>query len=220
MSLGYKISVSLIIAILIVIAAYFCFYYISMRHVQEPLYQVLQQDQSIQIRQYQPMIIAEVKVDGDREKAINRGFRLLADYIFGNNHLPQSQQKSKIAMTAPVMQQKSSRINMTAPVMQTEHQGQQWKIRFVMPHDYTLATLPEPNNSAVKIITVPVHTMVVIRFSGAMTKANLQQHLDKLNAYVAEQKLKVTGKPIYAFYNPPWTLPFMRRNEIMYQLTQ
>jgi effector-binding domain-containing protein len=213
-----KLAIVLSIVIIVLIAAYLCFYYISMRSVKEPKYQLVSEQQAIQVRRYQPILVAEVAVQGERKEAVSKGFRLLANYIFGNNSLPGTKKSGKISMTAPVIQQESSKIAMTAPVMQTESSAKQWLVRFVMPSDYTLKTLPKPNNKQVKIIEEPARTMLVIRFSGSMTKGNLARHLQQLNNYVQQHKLQVIGEPVYAFYNPPWTLPIMRRNEIMYQL--
>ena len=214
-----KLVIVLSIVIIVLIAAYLCFYYISMRNVKEPKYQLVSQQGAIQTRRYKPLLVAEVTVEGERKEAARKGFRLLADYIFGNNRLSGTEKSSKISMTAPVIQQESSKIAMTAPVMQTEKANKQWLIRFVMPADYTLKTLPKPNNQQVKIIEEPARTMLVIRFSGSIDKINLAEHLEQLNKYVKQHNLQILGGPIYAFYNPPWTLPMMRRNEIMYQLS-
>lgn len=184
----------------------------AMAKIETPTYQVIQSAGKIEVRDYAPMIVAEVEVTGERSKAINAGFRILADYIFGNNAPGQS-----IAMTAPVIQQKGEKIAMTAPVSQTRD-GDHWKVRFTMPSAYTLETLPKPNNPAIKIIATPGHRTVGIRFSGFWADRNLRKNLEKLDTFVQEQGIKTAGDPVYAFYNPPWTLPFFRRNEILYDL--
>lgn len=182
--------------------------------VSEPTYKVLAQQEAIEEREYMPLIVAEVTTRGERDDAANAGFRLLADYIFGNNT---SQQK--LAMTAPVQQQAGEKLAMTAPVQQQAVGGDgAWQVRFVMPAGYTMATLPKPNNPAVRLIERPAERFVVIRFSGTSSAANLGEHLAMLERYVQDKQLKVTGAPQYAFYNPPWTLPFLRRNEIMFAL--
>lgn len=177
----------------------------------EPTYTVLQKDNNIEIRQYPPIIVAEVKVSGERYAAINQGFRMLADYIFGNN-----KGSDKIAMTAPVIQQPAA-IPMTAPVTQ-EKDGNLWRIRFVMPETYTLDTLPKPNNKDVSLIKIPGKTYAVIQFTGFNSSSNLNQHEAELKAFAKAHQLKQMGEPIYAFYNPPWILPFLRRNEIMIEI--
>lgn len=183
--------------------------------VSEPTYKTLTQQDAIEERDYAPLIVAEVTTSGARDDAANAGFRLLADYIFGNNT---SQQK--LAMTAPVQQQAGEKLAMTAPVQQQAAQDGAWQVRFVMPAGYTMATLPKPNNPAVRLIERPAERFVVIRFSGTSSAANLGEHLTLLEQYVQAKQLKVAGAPQYAFYNPPWTLPFLRRNEIMFALME
>src|SRR5210317_611494 len=114
-----------------------------MSNVEQARYDVIETHGAIEIRDYAPMIVAEVSVPGDREKAICDGFRLIADYIFGNN-IP----SREVAMTAPVIQQPGEKIAMTAPVIQ---QGSErlWVVRFVMPSAYTMQALPRPKNSEV-----------------------------------------------------------------------
>ncbi len=183
-----------------------------MSQVEQAPYTVLEAHGNIEIREYAPTLVAEVEVRGERRQALNAGFRLIADYIFGNNL-----SSKKVAMTAPVTQEAGEKIAMTAPVTQLGGDNT-WKVRFVMPRDYTLASLPRPRNSDVRLLPVPAHRAVVIRFSGSNTDKNLATHRDELLRYVAEHQLAVVGAPTTAFYNPPWTLPFLRRNEIMLEL--
>lgn len=183
-------------------------------NVEQAKYNVVESSGSIEIRDYAPKIIAQTEVAGERKEAINQGFRTIADYIFGNNTSAQ-----KVAMTAPVMQQQSEKIAMTAPVMQTGD-GNNWSVAFVMPDEYTMEALPKPNNDLVKLIEVPGKRFAAIRFSGLASDENLQGHTEKLKAYIESNNLSVISAPAYAFYNPPWTLPFMRRNEIMIEISK
>jgi len=183
-----------------------------MSDVEIPNYEVLVAEQNIEIRRYQPMIIAEVEVVGERKAAINNGFRLLADYIFGNNTVQQ-----KIAMTAPVAQRGSQKIAMTAPVQQ-ESAGQSWRVSFIMPSEYSMETLPKPNDARVILKAVPPKQFAVIRFSGLSSDKNINRHEQQLMDYVRANEINVIGAPKYAFYNPPWTLPPMRRNEVMVEI--
>ena len=185
-----------------------------MSDVETPNYEIVESQANIEIRQYKPMIIAEVQMDGERKDAIGDGFRLLAGYIFGNNAIEQD-----IAMTAPVQQQKSTKIAMTAPVQQ-QSTGDAWQVSFVMPAEYSMQTLPKPANDRVTLTEIPAKQFVAIRFSGMNTEDNLKEHEQKLMEYVKTNNLSVTGSPKYAFYNPPWTLPFMRRNEVMIEIEQ
>lgn len=214
---GFKVTMIVFSILLLALAGYFAFYFYTMRDVKEPGYTILKSDGAIELREYSSLLIAQVTVNGDRSESISKGFRLLADFIFGNNKAANDSQQ-KIAMTTPVLQQANQSIAMTAPVMQQAEAADSWTVRFVMPAQYSMATLPKPNNSQVKIIEMPPKKVVVIRFSGSITENSLNKHLLLLKQYIADNKLQVNGEPEYAFYNPPWTLPFMRRNEIMFNL--
>lgn len=183
-------------------------------NVEQAKYEVVESQGDIQIRDYAPMIVAEAEVTGERKEAINQGFRIIADYIFGNN-VP----KQNVAMTAPVIQQPSEKIAMTAPVTQ-EGAGNGWKVRFVMPASYTMDTLPKPNNEAVKLEKIPAKRFAVIRFSGMAGEDSLIEHTDTLNAFITEKNLNTISQPTFAFFNPPWTLPFLRRNEVMVEIAK
>lgn len=183
-------------------------------NVEQAQYTVVEQHTAIEIRDYAPMIVAEAEVAGEREEAINQGFRIIADYIFGNNVSAQ-----EVAMTAPVTQTSSEKIAMTAPV--TQHGGEgNWKIRFVMPASYTMETLPKPNKDAVKLIETEGKRFAVIRFSGRGSNESLKEQEEKLKSFIDEKDLKTVSTVAYAFYNPPWTLPFLRRNEVMVEVAK
>jgi effector-binding domain-containing protein len=177
--------------------------------VERPKYQVAESSDNIEIRDYAPMIVAEVDVPGKQRDAIGKGFRIIADYIFGNNTAAQ-----KVAMTAPVTQQGSEKIPMTAPVTQ-QGDGSTWRVRFVMPSRYTLETLPKPLNPDVKLKEIPAKRYAVIRFSGMASEDSLKRRTKQLKDWAGAENLAPKADPIYAFYNPPWTLPFLRRNEVM-----
>jgi hypothetical protein len=131
-------------------------------------------------------------------------------------------------MTVPVGiepsdENKSSKIAMTVPVSiegakSFESASNQWMVSFVMPSEYTLATLPKPLNSQVKIREVPAEKRAVILFSGFNSAEKTQAKTQLLQDWIKTKNLKVTGDPQFARYNPPWSLPFMRRNEVMIQV--
>ncbi len=183
----------------------------------EPKFDLLEKSDHYELRQYHPMIIAEVLVDGDMDQASGKGFRLIADYIFGNNQ-SKSGQSAKIAMTAPVtLQPKSEKIAMTAPVKMASESGK-WRVHFVMPAEYTMDTLPTPNNSQVILRQIPARKVAVLHFSGLVNAEKSTQKTKELLNWMATKKLQAsTAEPELARYNPPWTLPFLRRNEIMIQ---
>ncbi len=180
-----------------------------------PDYTVLKKHNTIELRSYKPMLVAHVTVTGNRRDAANKGFKQLADFIFGNNTSPSSH-KEKIEMTAPVLQ--SEKIDMTAPVMQSNSDANNWVVTFVMPEKYTIKTLPKPNNNAIAIEEIAARTMIAIQFSGRPTPSNLERHLKTLQSYIKKNNISTTGSYEYAFYNPPWTLPILRRNEILFRI--
>lgn len=183
-------------------------------NVEQAKYEVVESHGAVEIRDYAPMIVAEAEVSGERKEAINQGFRIIADYIFGNNA-----PKQNVAMTAPVIQQPAEKIAMTAPVTQ-EGAGNSWKVRFVMPASYTMDTLPKPNNDAVKLENIPGKRFAVIRFSGMAGEESLKEHTGELNAFIRGKNLNALSQPTYAFFNPPWTLPFLKRNEVMVEIAK
>ena len=185
--------------------------------IEEPKFILIEKENSFELRSYQPKIIAEVWVDGDMSESSSNGFRLIADYIFGNNST-QSGKSVKIAMTAPVsVREESKKISMTAPVgIQKALNG--WKVYFVMPSQYTLDTLPTPNNAQVSIRHVPAKRYAVLRFSGLVDEDKMGQKVKELNDWIVNKNLKPIKSPELARYNPPWTLPFLRRNEIMVEV--
>lgn len=174
----------------------------------EPSYSLIKKAGNIELREYGPILVAQVKVKGERYQAINDGFKQLAGYIFGGNHV-----EKQIVMTAPVYQEPVN-IQMTAPVIQQKI-SDEWIIRFVMPDNYTLSTIPKPDNKNIAVLEIPATRYAVIRFSGRNTQENINAHEKLLEKYISDNHLKKNGEPSYAFYNPPWILPFLRRNEIM-----
>ncbi len=178
---------------------------------ESPDYRVTSTIGSVEIREYEPYLVAETTVDGDLENAGNQGFRILATYIFGGN-----QGSKKIAMTAPVSQEKSegTKIAMTTPVTQ-EGKGGQYTIRFMMPSDFTRDELPVPNDDRVVIREIPARTFAAVRYSGRWTERNYQTHLDELYSTLRAEGLEPEGEPVWARYDPPFKPWFMRRNEIL-----
>jgi hypothetical protein len=177
---------------------------------EEPAFTLVKAKGEFAIRDYPGLVAAEVTVTGERKDAASKGFRLLAGYIFGGNTRRQS-----IAMTAPVTQQAiSEKIAMTAPVMQTGGNGA-WVIRFIMPKGATLETLPTPNDPKVQLRQLPAQRMAVVRFSGLARQDDVDAQTEALTAFIAAEGLHASGPPSLAQYDPPWTLWFRRRNEVM-----
>ena len=181
---------------------------------EEPPFKLVAEEAAFSVRDYPALVVAEVSVSGDHDAAANAGFKLLAGYIFGGNTPGQ-----RIAMTAPVVQAPSEgeKIAMTAPVMQSGDAGR-WTVRFVMPAGYTLQTLPKPNDARVKLMATPPSRMAVVRFSGLANAPDVERQTALLREFIARKNFRAAGPPSLARYNPPWTLWFMRRNEVMIPL--
>jgi hypothetical protein len=183
---------------------------------EQPRHRVVLSQGAAELRAYEPMLLAEVSVQGERNAAAREGFKLLARYIFGGNT-----RRESIAMTAPVIQAAHSsegeRIAMTAPVMQapaTAADGApRWTVAFMLPSTYTLDTVPRPQDERVQFRVAPGEYRAAVRFSGFSTVSNLQQHREQLLAFVRERGLVMLGEPAMAFYDDPFTLPWNRRNE-------
>ncbi|MDA9600395.1 heme-binding protein [Nitrosomonadales bacterium] len=179
----------------------------------EPEFKLILKEDKFEIREYAPKIIAQVEIFGDFDDASSKGFKILADFIFGNN--TSTDGNSKIEMTAPVeMEPLTQKINMTKPVL-AEGIDNKWIVSFIMPNEFTLGTLPKPNNKSIKILSLPKEKYAVIVFSGLVRESSYLEKEKFLNEFIKEKKLKSSGEIKIARYNPPWTLPFFRRNELM-----
>jgi hypothetical protein len=178
--------------------------------LEEAKYTVLLKEESFELRQYEPHIVAETMVEGDYDKAGNEGFQRLFKYISGEN-----QKKQSIAMTAPVSQDAGpEKIAMTAPVSQ-ERTGGQWRIAFVMPSEYTMDTLPQPADPKVSLRQVPSRRIAAITYSGTWSRERYEKHRALLETFIQKKKLQPLGEPVLARYNSPFALWFLRRNEVL-----
>ena len=176
---------------------------------EEPSFTVERRIGNVEIRRYGARVAAQTTIDADEEKARNEGFRRLAGYIFGGNT-----DKTKIAMTAPVSQQKGRKIAMTAPVATERTTTGEWMIRFFMPSEHTLESLPTPNDDRVELVPVAPETVAVLTFSGVASLDAIAARTDELLTTLRTAAVTTQGDPVTWFYDPPWTLPFRRRNEV------
>lgn len=182
---------------------------VTMAGVEEPRYQVLRSDGAVELRDYPPMLLASTTVSGAGRDARGDGFRVLADFIFGNNRAG-----DKVAMTAPV-EEASQKIAMTAPVEENADGSGATVITFIMPDEYTADTLPVPVNEAVDIETRPAERIAAIRFSGIAGTKEMEAKEAELRAWLSREGVEPAGDARYARYDPPWRLPFQRRNEVL-----
>ena len=177
--------------------------------IEEPRYEVIQQFDAVELRQYAPYVVAEVVLDATAEDAGSRAFPILAGYIFGKN-----KGEKKFAMTAPVTQTAAPvKLAMTAPVTQAALSGGM-RVQFVLPEGVTLESAPEPLDPRVQLRLVPVSQWAAIRYSGTWSQANYAEHLGKLQAALAAAGVATQGQPVLARYDSPMTPWFLRRNEI------
>jgi hypothetical protein len=184
---------------------------------EEPQFSIIEKSEPFELRSYAPQLIAEVKVEGDLDTASSQGFRLIAAFIFGQNQVSE-----KISMTTPVAIEtaQSTKIAMTVPVgieaSKDSAKGvSQWVFSFVMPSEYTMATLPKPLNPLVSIRELPAQRRAANTFSGFYNEAKVLEKTKALEDWIKSKQWQSIGNPQFARYNPPWSIPFMRRNEIL-----
>ncbi|MCU0826247.1 MAG: heme-binding protein [Tabrizicola sp.] len=170
----------------------------SHKGYEMPPYTVEWQDSAREIRAYGPHLLAEVKVSGSRSGAIQKGFRVLAGYIFGGNATGE-----KISMTVPVAQ---------------SPQGETWVVSFMMPARYTTDTLPAPKTDTIRFVQASPSRQLVERFSGIPSTENLAARAVELRAWATAQGYEILAGPHYYFYDAPMTLPWKRRNEVAFTI--
>lgn len=185
--------------------------------LEEPLFEIVESHDAYEVRLYEPYLVAEVDVSGDLDGAGNEAFRILAGYIFGDNSASE-----KMKMTAPVASRPagpSQKMSMTAPVTSTTSEGVTGTTyAFVMERRFTEKTLPTPTNDRIRIRTVAKRHMAVRRYSGRWTQDKYVQNREILLKALASKEIPTIGEPILARYNSPFSLPVMRRNEVMIEI--
>lgn len=183
--------------------------------LEKPEYEVLFSEGKIEYRQYQPYLVAETEVIGERNRndSANEGFMRLFKYITGTNS-----SRSKIDMTAPVQQsQVSEKIAMTAPVQQTPSTNG-WRVAFMLPSKFSLANAPVPLDERINIREVTGRKMIAIRYSGRWTEKNVEKYETLLREHLTMKGISPIGNLESAVYNAPFTPPFLRRNELMLEV--
>jgi hypothetical protein len=187
--------------------------------IEEPKYEVLHTYPDFELRRYAPYLVAETEVIGDFDEVGSQAFRILAGYIFGNNRA-----QEKMEMTAPVNQRlaagEGEKLEMTAPVTQRPNGAgaSTFVLSFVMPSRFALDTLPEPLDPRVRLREEPAKLMAVHGYTGTWSQSNYREHESLLLAAVGRAGLRPVGAPVYARYNSPFSLWFLRRNEVMVEV--
>ena len=221
-----KVTIALVtLGVLIVtgLAIWIAVGVVSVAGIETPGYDVEREHEGYEIRRYAPYIAAEVTMKGEFRDSMNGGFRKLADYIFGNNAKIAdggSEKSESIAMTAPVIEREvvSEKIAMTAPVVEQETEVGARIVSFIMPRKYTMETIPKPNNPEVTLVEVPAKRFAVLRFSGSVSQKKAEEKKQSLLGLLKRDNVETLGEPMLAQYNPPWTPPLMRRNEVLIEL--
>ena len=179
--------------------------------VEQQRYRVIDTRGEAELRAYEPCVVADVVVTGDAEDAASAAFRPLFNYISGANAA-----STALAMTAPVLQEGTGeRLAMTAPVIQEASGSRSWVVSFVLPGERSLADYPVPANPQVTLRAIPAHLAAALRWSGRWTTGNIERRTAELRMLMDQAGWQVTGEPRWARFDPPWTPPFMRRNEIV-----
>jgi hypothetical protein len=208
--------------------------------IEEPSYEILSIQAPFEVRHYRPMLIAQVTVEGDMDEASSKGFRQIAGFIFGGNQpigsgtlssmlSPQDAQSASPASIpkSEPLDAKGVKIAMTAPVTivpQEADKGllsaQLWRVNFVMPSQYTLRTIPQPKNPAISLQEVPDKYYAVMTYSGFNFQTKVEQHMAQTLQWATSKGYNVLSSPQLARYDPPWTLPMFRRNEILVEISK
>jgi hypothetical protein len=177
-------------------------------------YKVLVKDGDFEIREYSSYIVAKTTIEGNYNKSSSKAFKRLAGYIFGKNKT-----KINVAMTSPVVVKESSqKIAMTSPV-EMNQSGSSYTMSFSMPSKYTIETLPDPIDNNIFFQQVPSQIKATHRFSWFSSKDKNKVKANELRKWLQNHKgYKVSENYSFAGYNPPWTLPFLKRNEIHIEL--
>ena len=195
----------------------------QMFDLEEPSFEVIKKDGDFELRSYQPMVVAEVVVQGDVTTAGKLGTQLVKDYIFreGLNAPAASDREGveKISMTLPVTMARSpEKIAMTVPVTMQANAQSSYRLHFVMPAAYTLHTLPQPVDPRVGLREIPAQRVAAVRFSSFSTEANIAEQTALLNTWLDRQGLVAVGQPQFARYDPPFVPPLLRRSEILIEV--
>lgn len=183
---------------------------------EQPSYKVIVKQDNKEIRKYDSHIVAKTTITGSFKEAQSKGFRILAGYIFGKN-----KSRQKIAMTAPVVQKaESEKISMTAPVVISPSDDKSWTMTFSMPSQFTLETLPVPTDERIKIEKVEGKIVAALTFTGFWNESKNAQKGQELTEWLkAYPEYELATPAMFAGYNPPWTIPFLRRNEMLIELS-
>ncbi len=186
---------------------------------ESPTYSIVHKDQKYEIRDYSSYIIAKTTVKANFKDASKVGFKILAGYIFGDNTANQ-----KLSETSPTLNSQkveSTKIPMTAPVTMTSQGSNEWTMSFSMPRKYNLASLPKPNDRRISLETVPKKLFAAISYSGSFSVNNNSKQAEILKSWIINKTdYEIKSQATYAGYNPPWTIPVFKKNEVLIEVSK
>jgi len=181
---------------------------------EEPAYSVIKTYPAFELRQYDAYVVAETQVAGAFDDVGSQAFRRLFRYISADQR-PQG----KIAMTTPVIQQPMAAGEKTGDEGATPADTDtRYRFAFVMPDEYTLDDLPKPDNVNIQLNSIPARLMAARRYSGTWSEERYRKNQQQLLEAVLAAGLKTLGTPIFARYNAPFSLWFLRRNEVLIEV--
>tara|TARA_B100002051_G_scaffold260357_1_gene280784 strand:+ start:72 stop:683 length:612 start_codon:yes stop_codon:yes gene_type:complete len=189
----------------IIIAFITIFYTNISMALEEPSYSIVKSNENYEIRKYKDRLAVEVEF-----KSEDSGFQYLFNYISGENTTSE-----KVSMTVPVTQ--SAKIDMTAPVTQSNKDGKML-MQFFLPSKFTIDTAPTPTNKRVKLVIIEGGYYAIKRYSGRTSDTNYKKHLEKLKENLTSDNIETLDDGIKAIFDGPFTLPIMRRNEVMMKI--
>ena len=189
----------------IIIAFITIFYTNISMALEEPTYSIVKSNENYEIRKYSDRLAVEVEFSSE-----SSGFRYLFNYISGENTTSE-----KVSMTVPVTQ--SVKIDMTAPVTQSKKDGK-LVMQFYLPSKFTINNAPKPTNNRVSLVVIEGGIYAVIKYSGRVTDKNFQKHYEELKKYLTKDNINFIEPGIRATFNGPFTLPILRRNEVMIKI--
>lgn len=184
--------------------------------IEQAQYEVLESRGEYEIRLYAPMLVAETEMNNEARRGEGDAFRVLASYIFGGN-----KQNRSIKMTAPVIRNlelPSQDIAMTAPVLIDDNSANS-SMTFVVPSKFTQETIPVPNDPRVKLRTVPERTIAALSFGWQAPKSRRAKKVQELLSLLRRDGIEIAGTPVYAGFNPPFSVPFLKRHEIQVEIS-
>lgn len=184
--------------------------FFGIRLEEEPKFTVIDAVDDVEIRRYEEALLAQVTVPGEHDQALNTAFTILAGYIYGQN-----QSDERLSMTSPVFQQQEDgeRMSMTVPVLQSKS-GNGWTVSFFLSNDMRVEDAPVPNDASIALVVEPETVLAALRYTGNNdVDARNAAKEQLLSALSRQQRWRVVQDVVWAQYDQPFAIPFLKRNE-------